>query len=303
VRIHYYRTLGRRELVQIQQEMLKRAEDHVLTVREMYNAGQVTLPQVHQANAALQTQRVARLMAENDYRQSLEKLTALVGVDTLPGPLAGSLEGEACLIDWEEALERLLAESPELQEAHAKLREDEITLRRERREPIKNVFVQGSVGRNFEVDPNQTTAAVQVFMELPIIDRNQGTIRQAQADLSRQAGEVRRTELRLKQDLADQYRRYLTALQHVQNYQAVVLPETRKAYEILLGGYKQERVAWPMVLAGEHKYQDARAVYVHNLIEWREAEVLIRGYLLHGGLLPAPSSTPPGHIDATPRPR
>lgn len=301
VRIHFYRALGQQGLVQVQRQLLKNSEDNLLTVREMYNVGQATAAQVHQANAALQRQRLNRLMAENDFRQTLEMLAALVGAELSACPLGGELEGEPVLIEWHPALDRILAESPEVQMAHAKLQEDQITLRRERVEPIPNVFVQGAVGQNFEA--KQAVASAQVFFEVPLFDRNQGTIRQAQADLDRQFGEIRRTELRLKQQLAEQYRKYLTALQHVQNYQAVVLPEARKAYEILLDSYKEDRVAWPVVLDAERKYQEFRGVYIQNLIAWREAEVLIHGFLLHGGLEAPTRPTPPGHIDSVPQPR
>jgi cobalt-zinc-cadmium efflux system outer membrane protein len=301
VRLHYFRALGRQALVQVRQELLKNAEDNLRTVREMYNVGQANRAEAHQANVALQQARLERLMAENDYRQTLETLAALVGVDQLPGPPAGTLEGEAEPIDWQAAAERLLAESPELQAAHAKFRADRITVQRERAQPIPNVFVQGGVGYNFEVD--QTVAAAQVYLQVPLWNRNQGTIRQAQADLARQQGEIRRTELRLRRDLAQEYRHYLTALQHVTNYREVILPESRKAYVTLLNSYKANRVAWPVVLDAERRYYRLRGEYVRNLMAWRESEVLIRGLLLHGGLEAPTRPTPPGHIDAVPQPR
>jgi hypothetical protein len=35
----------------------------------------------------------------------------------------------------------------------------------------------------------------------------------------------------------------------------------------------------------------------------RTQAVLVRGYLLHGGLMAAAGPTPPGHIDAVAKPR
>lgn len=301
VRIHFFRALGRQGIVDVQQELLKNAEDVLKTTREMYNVGQATLAEVHQANALLQRQRVERLMAENDLRQTRAVLASLVGIPELSGTLTGDLEGEVCLIDWQAALQRLMAESPEIQAAHAKLRQDQITLQRELVEPIPNIFVQGAVGRNLA--EKETVAAAQVFFEVPIFDRNQGTILQARADLSRQVGEIRRTELDLQRRLSIEYRRYLTALQHVQNFRAVVLPEARKAYEIRLQSYREDRIAWPLVLDAEREYQRLRLQYFTQLIEWREAEVLINGLLLHDGLRAAPDPIPPAHIDVNPQPR
>ncbi len=182
----------------------------------------------------------------------------------------------------------------------AHLREEQITLKRELAEPIPNVFVQGGSGYNFE--SREPVASANVFFEVPIFDRNQGNIRRAEADLVRQRAEVKRTELMLRQNLAQAYRDYLTALQHVEQYKSVILPEAREAYRNQLDAYKEDRQNWGEVLAVQKRYFDMRLTYVMNLITLRENETLIQGYLLHGGLM-APSELPAGHLDVTPQPR
>ncbi|MBW3598022.1 MAG: TolC family protein [Planctomycetes bacterium] len=301
VRIHYFRAAGRQEIVRIRQELLKNAEDRLLTAREMYNVGQATRAEVHQANVLLQQQRLELLMAENHYRTAWEELTALIGVELPPAMLAGPLEGELSVVAWDDAVARLMAESPELGAARTKLQADQITVKREIVEPVPNIFVRGGVGHNFEA--TDTVGVAEVFVELPIYDWNQGTIRQAEADLVRQQGEIRRTELILRRQLAQQYRQYLTALQHVQSFRDVILPESRKAYELLLDSYEDDRVAWPIVLEAQRDYYLLQITYVQNLVAWRESEVLIAGYLLHNGLAPPLAPTPPAHIDAVPQPR
>ena len=61
--------------------------------------------------------------------------------------------------------------------AVAKVKQDELTVARERREPIPNVTVRGGVGYNFETRNN--TADVAFAVPVPLFDRNQGTVRQA----------------------------------------------------------------------------------------------------------------------------
>jgi outer membrane protein TolC len=301
VRVHYFRARGHYDLVQIHRELLKSAEDNVLTTREQYNVGQATRAQVHLANVALQRARLDLLRNENDYRQSFEALTALVGVDLPLAPLATSLEGDLTPVDYQDALVRLVSQSPQLQAARSKLESDRITIRRELVEPVPDIVVEAGVGRNFEAD--QTTAAARVGIELPIFDRNQGTIRQAEADFARQQGEIRRLELILKQELARTYRDYLTALQHATNYGEVILPEARSAYELQLRSYKDDRITWPEVLRTQENYFMFRAEYIRNLMAWRENEILISGFLLHGGLMAPSAPPPPGHINAVPKPR
>jgi outer membrane protein TolC len=301
VRMHYFRARGHFELVEIHRDLLKSADDNVLTVREQFNVGQATRAQVHMANVALQRARLDLLKSENDYRQAFETLASVVGVDLPLTPLATPLDGDLTPIDYDEALSHLVVQSPQLQAARSKLESDRITIRRELVQPIPDLVVEGGVGRNFEADG--TVAMARLGIEVPIFDWNQGTIRQAEADYARQQGEVRRLELVLKKELAKTYRDYLTALQYAENYANVILPEARSAYELQLRSYQEDRIDWSEVLRTQEDYFMLRAEYVRNLITWRESEILITGFLLHGGLMAPTTPSPSGHIDSLPKPR
>ena len=166
---------------------------------------------------------------------------------------------------------------------------------------MPDLVIAGGPGYNLEgQDP---VANFSLSFEVPLYDRNQGTIRQAQLDRSRQQQEIRRTEMMLRKSLADQYNKYITAVQHVESYKSDVLPESRKAYEQGLESYKANREEWPVVLDLHREYTMRRLEQIDNLLAKRSAEIMINGYLLHGGLEAAPSPTPPGHMDATPKPR
>lgn len=301
VRIQYFRARGRQELLDVQRQLLKNAEDQVVTFREMYNVGQATRPELHQANISLQQQRLVLLMAENEFRQSREELIALVGIDVPVSGLETPLAGDLALISWDEALYRLIEESPQVAAARSKLEAERLTIRREIAEPVPDIIVQGGAGYNFVAD--QTVGVAQLMMEVPLFDWNQGTIRQAEADYARQQGEVRRIERLLRQQLAQQYRHYVTAVQHIRNYQQVILPEAKLAYDLRLQAYEVDRGPWTDVLEAERDYFGHRAQYISNLIDWREHEVRIMGFLLTGSLEQPPVVGPPGHLDATPQPR
>ncbi|KAA5539477.1 TolC family protein [Roseiconus nitratireducens] len=301
VRISFWMTLGQQQLVAIHNEILKNAEDAVLTARELYNEGQATRAQMHEANVTLQKARLDLLMIRNQHRANWYEMASLAGMRTQPTPLDGVLEGVPSLIDFDQALDRLTTESPQILAARAKLQADEIKVKRETVEPIPDLVVTYGYGRNFEA--GQNTHNTGLSLEVPIYDWNQGTIRQAEADVMRQRGEIDRIEFSLQRQLAQAYQHYLTALQNVRSYQEVILPESRRAYEVLLDAYKEDRVDWPTVLQSQrHLYQE-QSTYVQHLVAWRSQETLIGGFLLQGGLTPPTGPTPPGHISATPKPR
>ncbi|MAT70642.1 MAG: transporter [Planctomycetaceae bacterium] len=301
VRIHFYRTLAAGETLSIQRELQKLAEDAAVTAQESYNMGQARRPEVRRANVALQRARLDAMRAENAYREQFRSLTALVGVPLSEGMLDGDLMLQCPVVSYEEALGRLLAESPELAAARAKLAVDGATIRRENVEWVPDVVVRGGAGYNF--DATETTAMAGVSLEIPLYDRNQGTVRQARADYARQREEIKRTELTLRDRLATVYQHYVTSLQHVHEFERVILPESKAAYAELLQSYKENRVAWPEVLMAQRDYFDARLMQVENLLDARQQEVLIHGFLLHDGLMAAPGIAPPGHINAVPKPR
>ncbi len=301
VRIHYFKTLAAQKILDLQKELLKTAEDDLATTREMFNAGQANQVDLHRANSELRRQQLSVLQAENRIRREFLQLSSLVGMELAFLPLSGDLHAASDLIDYDTVAQRVLSQSPEILAAHSKLREDQITINRESVEWVPDVIVGGGVGRNFEA--NDTTGALSVRMELPIYDRNQGTYRQAQADYVRQQKEILRTEMDLKMRLAMQYETYLTAAQHVLTYEEMVLPQLKQAYATSLQGYKEDRLAWPHVLHSYRDYTLRRIEYTEQLLARRTSEVLINGFLLHGGLNPAPGATPPGHLDATPNPR
>lgn len=301
VRMHFYRAVAASDRLAIQRELLKTAEDGAVSAQEAYNMGQARRPDVRRANVSLQRARLDVLRAENEQREAYRSLSAIVGVEIAPSELVGELAPKCEPPTFETVLNRLLSESPELAAARAKLAVDRATIERERVEWVPDIVARGGAGYNFEA--KETTAVAGVSLEFPLYDRNQGTIRQARSDYARQQYEIQRVELELKNRLAATYSAYATALQHAYEYERVILPESKAAYGELLQSYKENRVDWRDVLEAQHDYFDARLTQIDNLVEARNHEVLVFGYLLHGGLTAAQGPTPPGHIDATPKPR
>jgi outer membrane protein TolC len=184
LRAAFYEALGARQLVEIRRELVKTAEDNLATTQEMLNVGQANRSNLHLAKAHLQRSKLEQMMAENEYQQRWEQLVAFAGAEIGQRDLQGDLDGDLQFRDWEELLNDILAESPEIASARAKLEADRITVERERVQPIPNVTAQGAVGHNFEL--GRTVYMAQVSMPIPVFDRNQGTVQQARADLARQ---------------------------------------------------------------------------------------------------------------------
>lgn len=301
IRMHYYRALAAQQRVELHRELVKTAEDASVTVRELFNLGQAPRFQVRKANIELQRSRLNLQRVEHEYRARFRELSSVVGVEIPVGSVTGSLGGTESQISFDEALGRVLEQSPELLAARAKLAADRATIRREEVEWVPDFVVSAGSGYNFEA--KETVAVAGVSIEIPLFDRNQGTVNQARADYRRQQNEIRRIELILRRKLAAVFGDYALAYEHAAGYRDTIVPEARAAYEELLQSYRANRVAWPEVLRAQRDYSAMRIDQIDYEEQLRRSEVLIHGFLLHDGLRAAEGPIPPGHIDAVPKPR
>jgi cobalt-zinc-cadmium efflux system outer membrane protein len=303
VRIQYFDVLAAQRLIEIHRGIVKLDDDLVRTTSEMVNVGQAAEPELIQARVQERRAKVALQRTENRFRGDWEELVSLVGAPEIrPSPLDQKpLEAEVAPLSFDGTLADLLHNSPEIQAALAEIRRDEIMVRRERVEPIPNILLQAVTGFNYEFGVQ--TAGVQIGVTLPIFNRNQGTIREAMSDLSRDHAEYQRIALLLRQRLAEVYTRYQNALQSVADYRAGSLPMARRAYDLQVASYRQRRTTWAQVIASRRVYFDLSQDYVESLLELRRSEVEIGGMLLVDGLAAPPSPTSQGHIEAVPTPR
>ena len=181
------------------------------------------------------------------------------------------------------------------------VRRDEVTVMREKVEPIPNTFVRGDVGYNYT--SQRPAASVMVGWNLPVWNKNQGTILEAQSDLFRSRANVERLQLALENRLADVYAQYNTAYATVKIYRDETLPRARQAYQLLEDSYRKKRAAWAQVLVAQRNWVELSVGYVNALFELRHREIEITGLLMVDGLDHPASPSDLGHINVNPQPR
>lgn len=303
VRAAYYEALTRNRRLSLARQLESTAEDGLKTVQELVNVGQANRTDLLQAQLQLQRARANAQMAERRYQGAWEELTAVAGTPGLAiESLGNDLERpDELVLDRQETLEYILACSPELQFARAEVRRDDIALQRERVEPVPNVILRTESGYNFE--SNDDVYGVQLGLKAPLFDRNQGTIMQAQAELSRAQAEVTRVELNLRQEFAQVFADYEAASISAKTYREESLPQASELYRLYLESFEQKRAAWPQVLDARRDYFEMLDDYLDNLLDARQAEARLTTFLLEGGLEQPQEPSPLGHRDATPRPR
>lgn len=217
-------------------------------------------------------------------------LAAVAGNSQLKAAkLEGSLEAEAPKLLQDEMLAMLLSGSPEMKQAMAGVERAKAVISRAKAEPMPDVFLRGSIGKNNEFEEFSgfrvgREARVEAGVRIPIFNRNQGNVAAAKAELTSADAEVQRLELALRARLAESFNRYLNSLGTASRYQREILPRAQKAYELYLAKFRQMGAAYPQVLVSQRTLFQLRAEYVESLVELWQNVAGLRGMLLTGGL-------------------
>jgi cobalt-zinc-cadmium efflux system outer membrane protein len=232
-------------------------------------------------------------VAEQSVRASWRTLAAVIGKPELSQTrVAGDMEALPDL-NYDEWLAATLRESPEMTLAQQRVDLAEASLSQARRTAIPDLQLYGNLSQNNE--PLDTThkatglnGGVQIGVQLPIFNRNQGNVAAARAEVERTKEELVRLRLEVARDLANQFRDYETARAIVQQYKNEILPRAELAYKLYQTNYRNMAAAYPQVLISQRTLFQLEIEHVQALkTVWRSA-LAIRGFGLMDGLsLPA----------------
>jgi cobalt-zinc-cadmium efflux system outer membrane protein len=297
IRVQYYETLGAQRLVELRDDLSQLAREAVEITKELYNVGQADRPDQLEIEIEAERSEIDFLRAQNDWMRSWRTLAATVGNPELPpARLDGALEEDLAALNEAQLLESLLGQSPDVRVARAGVERARAVLARARAERIPDLFLRGGLGYNYErFEPVVPTNAgqrkglegrLEVGVNVPIFNRNQGGIAAAEAELAIAERDLDRLQLVLRSRFASNFRDYRTAQQMVERYRTQVVPRAREAYRMYLTNFRQMAAAYPQVLIAQRTLFQVEVEYARALVQLRESAVGLRGFLLDGGLDP-----------------
>jgi outer membrane protein, heavy metal efflux system len=269
--------------VELAEQLVAIGQRGVRAAEELLMAKEVARADVLQARIEADSAKIVSEKSRNRHTAAWRNLAAVVGDPGLhPTRLAGGLQDGMVQFTWESALERLLAESPELAGAEAGLALAQAALRRECAGRIPNVELQASL--QYDNATRDTIAGVQVGVPIPIYNRNQGNIVKAQAELAAAQHEVRRVRLALEQRLAAVFEQYATAGQQVEKYSRDIMPNAQESLKLVTAGYRQGEFGYLVLLTAQRTYFQTNLAYLDALRDLRAATAAMEGHLLSDSL-------------------
>jgi outer membrane protein, heavy metal efflux system len=283
VKLRFYEVLLAQRALLLNQEMEKVSGVAVDAANNLFRANQVGRSDVLQARVESDTVQLQTVKARNAHESAWRRLAAVIGMPDLPAqPLAGDLRQDIADSTWDEAWARLFSSSPELSAAQAKVCAAQWAVRKACADRCPNWDVES--GYSHDNATGFDTGGITVSVPVPLFNRNQGAIRQANADLQAAQAEVDRVALDLRTRLAAMFERYMNAREFVNRYERDILPNAKESVDLASSRYQAGESNFTALLVAQRTYLQTQITYLDSLRELRETSVLIDGLLLSDSL-------------------
>lgn len=283
IRLAFYDALAAQKRLQLARDFRSVAKEGVTVSEERVDAKVGTRPDVLQSEIQLNEVDLSIQQAEFELSAALNELAALAGVPDLgTTALIGDLDVAVNARDAETEFAQIVAMSPQLAAAQARVDRARANIQRQQVQPIPNVTAH--LGAGGDDGTGNAFANVQLSLPVPVHNKNQGNIRAAQAEYCAATQNVQRIRQSIRRDLAQVMREYNIAQATVQQYENSILPKADETLKLMQEARDAGEFDFLRVLTARRAYFDANLKYVAAMGRLAQANAKIDGLLLTGGL-------------------
>ena len=240
VRKQFYTTLAAQRRVEAREDLVKIAGESLRAVKGREQAGEGTLTEVLLVQTEQQRAESSLTNAQLLLAGELKQLAAIIG---LPDLMIDRVAGELTkgFPDFnEQSLRRfVVTQNSQVQQARLDISRNQYLLQRARVEPYPNVRVGPAY--NWFPQPVAANGSQQfwftVQFDIPTWDQNQGNIRSSAADVRDAMASLGVVQNELLAEAADALSRYRAARQLAERIEREILPNARRAQQLVRDGY------------------------------------------------------------------
>ncbi len=257
------------ERLRLADELLRVASDSVSTVGAQVRAGAVSPIEQERAEVALARTRLERVQLEHELTTARAALAATWGDErvTFTG-----VQGDLTQVTApapEESFFAHIDDNPDLARWATELeqRRAAIGLEESRRIPDVTITVGG---RHFNENDN-SAAVVEITVPLPIFDRNQGGIAEAQERLTKAKAERAAAEVVVRSALTRAYHQLHAAFDQVTSLRDQVIPRASSVFAGARDAYAKGLFRYLEVLDAQRTLFELRSQYLEALATYHRA--------------------------------
>ncbi|MCM2370744.1 TolC family protein [Rhodopirellula sp. ICT_H3.1] len=283
IRVAFYDALAAQQRVNLIQEFQSVADTGVELAEQLKEAQEGSQLEVVQAKVQQNEIRLALRQAQVQFDATWRELSALAGnPDMTPVPLQGTLPSAEINLDWPSVASTMIASSPEVRAAHARINQARANISRQEVQPIPNLDVQFAAG----VDNSTENGLInlQIGAPIPVFNKNQGNICAARAEYARASRELDRIQNSIKARLAAASRAYDSSLVAVEQYTSDILPNAEEGLKLAELAYKAGETSFVQVLIARRTYFDTNLQFIVSQQQLAQARARVDGFVLTGAL-------------------
>lgn len=283
VRIAYYEVLCAQKRIEIVQQLVDIGNHATRAASELLEKKEGSRRDMLQARIDSQSAQNLLQQAKNQHTSAWRILAAELGTPEMPqAPLLGQLDETGAKLAWENSLQRLQSESPEIASALMRIERARWAVDRAWVEAVPDVNVQGII--QHDNSTGSSNGSLLVSLPIPLWNRNQGGICQAESELVAAQRASERVELSMQRRLAPVFERYRTSRNRVENYRSGILRDAQESLNLTRGGYEAGELSFLNLLTAQRTYFRANLDYVEALRDMWTAHSEIEGLLLANSL-------------------
>ncbi len=265
----FIQVLANQERLAVAEESDRLARLMLDVVAERVKAGKVSPLEKTRAGVEAASTEIEVRRVKNDLAASRKLLAASWGSDR---PVFGGVRGDLSRVEEVPPLDPLLAraaQGPEIARWGTEIDLRQASLAMEKSLAIPDLEIGAGVKR--ELESGHDTYILAVGFALPVFDRNQGGIREAECDLARAREERRAAEVTVSAEIMEAYQALASSHMEATSLGVTVLPGAERAFEATGEGYRQGKFSYLDVLDSQRTLFDVRAQYIDALEEYHRA--------------------------------
>lgn len=286
VKIRFYEVLSAQRQLDVHRELERLSGEHLAAAQSLFESLIASRTDVLQATVLVETSRIRTAEATHRLEAAWAQLATMVGVPSLPiSTVRDVVADEIPDLDLETEWQRILAESPQLKAVQSELNHGCALLRLEQAQAKPNVTVQFVA--DYDRVTQSTTASTLIATPLPVFNRNQGNIDKAAADIRADQADIMRSQLVLREQLADSFKRFKTSRLQANKLKESILPAVDESLKLTAIAYRSGEVSFREVLSAQEMFAQSRVAHIESIADAQKVAVEIKGMQLTGGLNPA----------------
>lgn len=290
IRTSYFAVLVAQQSVEINTALVTLADEVYQLQRKQVRAGEAAAyePMQLYAQSILARNNVAQ--AQANVSSAWRQLAASIGQPQMKQqPLSGKADAAPPVFQFEALQKQMSDEHTELLAARNRQLQAQANLRLQEVTPIPDL--QSNLILQYDNVVRTTQFGVQLGVQLPLYDRNQGNIRQAQAKIASAGDAIVSVENDLLGRLAEARGRYESNKTLASNYRDLILPNLTNAYRAMIRRYQVEpdKVQFNDIVVAQQNLAQAMQTYLSSIDSQWKAVVDIATLAQLDELYPAPA--------------